>query len=30
VVLGTTERWRVVFAGVVKSRVRLVVARRAT
>ena len=28
VVLGATERWRVVFAGVVKSRLRLVVARR--
>jgi hypothetical protein len=30
VVLGATERWRVVFAGVVKSPLRLVVARRAT
>jgi len=28
VVLGATERWRVVFAGVVKSRLRLVVAGR--
>ena len=27
VVLGATERWRVVFAGVVRSRLRLVVAR---
>ncbi len=30
VVLGATERWRVVFAGVVTSRVRLVTARRAS
>jgi hypothetical protein len=30
VVLGATERWRVVFDGVAKSRVRLVVARRAS